>query len=84
MLAGTESAPGSPGEQLIDLVREAFASGLAWSFRLVAVLALAGLVVSVLFVGGTRRAAGCTGPTRVIFSRTRAHTPNRACPGCCR
>jgi hypothetical protein len=56
VLAGTESA-GSPGEQVIDLVREAFASGLAWSFRLVAVLALAGLVVSVLFVGGRVRTA---------------------------
>src|SRR5829696_5819066 len=51
VLAGTDSA-GSPGDQLIELVREAFASGLAWSFRLVA-----GLVVSVLFVGGSRRAA---------------------------
>ena len=61
MLAGTDSA-GSPGEQLIELVREAFASGLAWSFRLVAVLALAGLVVSVLFVGGSRRAAAAREP----------------------
>jgi len=61
VLAGTESA-GSPGERLIELVREAFASGLAWSFRLVAVLALAGLVVSVLFVGGSRRATARSEP----------------------
>jgi hypothetical protein len=33
-------------------VREAFVAGLNWSFRLVALLALAGLVVSVLYVGG--------------------------------
>ena len=64
VLAGTESA-GSPGDQLVELVREAFASGLAWSFRLVAVLALAGLVVSVLFVGGSlrgRRASATSEP----------------------
>jgi hypothetical protein len=61
VLAGTKSA-GSPGEQLIELVREAFASGLAWSFRLVAVLALAGLVVSVLFVGGQPRASASIEP----------------------
>jgi MFS family permease len=61
VLAGTESA-GSPGDQVIELVREAFASGLAWSFRLVAVLALAGLVVSVLFVGNSRRAAATSEP----------------------
>jgi EmrB/QacA subfamily drug resistance transporter len=61
VLAGTESA-GAPGEQLIDLVREAFASGLAWSFRLVAVLALAGLAVSVLFVGGRRRVRAASDP----------------------
>jgi EmrB/QacA subfamily drug resistance transporter len=61
VLAGTESA-GSPGDQVIELVREAFASGLAWSFRLVAVLALAGLVVSVLFVGNSRRATATSEP----------------------
>jgi EmrB/QacA subfamily drug resistance transporter len=49
VLAGT----GQAGERLLELVREAFASGLMWSFRLVAVLALCGLVVSVLFVGGS-------------------------------
>jgi EmrB/QacA subfamily drug resistance transporter len=49
VLAGT----GQAGDRLLELVREAFASGLTWSFRLVAVLALCGLVVSVLFVGGS-------------------------------
>ncbi len=43
---------------LVELVREAFASGLTWSFRLVAVLALGGLVVAVLFVGGSLLARG--------------------------
>jgi len=47
-------------------VREAFAAGLTWSFRLVAALALAGLLVSVLFVGGSllgrRRPEAATAP----------------------
>jgi hypothetical protein len=62
VLAGTDSAAevirrvgGTAAERLIELVREAFASGLMWSFRLVALLALCGLVVSVLFVGGSLR-----------------------------
>jgi hypothetical protein len=61
VLAGTESSAqvlarhgGDVAGGLVELVREAFASGLAWSFRLVAVLAFAGLLVSVLFVGGRR------------------------------
>jgi MFS family permease len=49
VLAGT----GRAGHGLIDIVRDAFAAGMQWSFRLVAVLALGGLVVSVLFVGGS-------------------------------
>ncbi|MET0761654.1 MAG: DHA2 family efflux MFS transporter permease subunit [Thermoleophilaceae bacterium] len=59
-LAGTDSAatllarfPGGVGDRLVELVREAFAAGMQWGFRLVAALALAGLVVSVLFVGGS-------------------------------
>jgi MFS family permease len=59
-LAGTESATEilrrfseRTAERLLELVREAFAAGMQWSFRLVAALALCGLVVSVLFVGGT-------------------------------
>ena len=61
-LAGTESAAEilarfseRTADRLIELVREAFASGMQWSFRLVAALALCGLVVSVLYVGGERR-----------------------------
>jgi EmrB/QacA subfamily drug resistance transporter len=61
-LAGTESAADilarfseRTGERLIQLVRDAFASGMQWSFRLVAALALCGLLVSVLYVGGSRR-----------------------------
>jgi EmrB/QacA subfamily drug resistance transporter len=61
VLAGTDPAStvlerhgGDVPGGLIELVREAFVSGLTWSFRLVAVLALAGLVVSVLFVGERR------------------------------
>ncbi len=60
VLAGTDSAAqvlarhgGEVAGGLVQLVREAFVSGLVWSFRLVAVLAFAGLLVSVLFVGGS-------------------------------
>jgi EmrB/QacA subfamily drug resistance transporter len=59
-LAGTDSAgrilarfPGEVADRLLELVREAFAAGMQWAFRLVAALALCGLVVSVLFVGGS-------------------------------
>ena len=59
-LAGTDSAAAviarrgeEAGERLVEIVRDAFAAGLSWSFRLVAVLALAGLVVAMLFVGGS-------------------------------
>ena len=59
-LAGTDSAgallarfPGETGDRLVELVRDAFAAGMQWAFRLVAALALAGLLVSVLFVGGS-------------------------------
>jgi EmrB/QacA subfamily drug resistance transporter len=65
VLAGTDSAAqvlmrhaGEVPGGLIELVREAFVAGLSWSFRLVAVLALAGLVVSVLFVGDRRGRIG--------------------------
>jgi fucose permease len=58
-LAGTESAAEVLGrhaartaDRLVELVREAFVAGLSWSFRLVALLALCGLVVSLLYVGG--------------------------------
>jgi len=58
-LAGTESAAEivarqgkAAGDQLVELIREAFVSGLNWSFRLVALLAVTGLAVAVLFVGG--------------------------------
>jgi len=62
VLAGTESAAqvlthqgAAMAQRLEELVREAFVSGLVWSFRLVAALAFAGLVVAVLFVGGRGR-----------------------------
>ncbi|MGH3993830.1 MAG: MFS transporter, partial [Pseudonocardiaceae bacterium] len=58
VLAGTESAAeliarrsSAAADRLVEVVRDAFVAGLSWSFRLVALLALAGLVVSVLFVG---------------------------------
>jgi EmrB/QacA subfamily drug resistance transporter len=74
VLAGTESAADVLGrhgaaaaDRLVELVRESFVSGLVWSFRLVAVLALAGVVVAVLFVGGPaggrRRAPASTKPS---------------------
>jgi hypothetical protein len=37
-------------------VREAFVAGMQWAFRLVAVLAVIGVAVSLLKVGGTPRA----------------------------
>ncbi len=59
-LAGTDSAsqilarfPGAAADRLVELVRDAFAAGMQWAFRLVALLALLGLLVSVLFVGGS-------------------------------
>ncbi|MGH2796652.1 MAG: DHA2 family efflux MFS transporter permease subunit [Thermoleophilaceae bacterium] len=61
-LAGTDSAAEilrrfseRTADRLLELVREAFAAGMQWSFRLVAALALCGLLVSVLFVGGSLR-----------------------------
>ena len=60
VLAGTDSAAqviervgGSAADRLLDLVREAFVGGLTWSFRLVALLALGGVLVSLFFVGGS-------------------------------
>jgi EmrB/QacA subfamily drug resistance transporter len=59
-LAGTESAAeivarqsAAAADRLLEVVRDAFVTGLNWSFRLVALLALTGLVISVLFVGGS-------------------------------
>lgn len=61
-LAGTETSAeilarfsASAADRILELVREAFVSGMQWSFRLVAVLALCGLVVSLLYVGGRPR-----------------------------
>jgi hypothetical protein len=51
-------------DRLVELVREAFMAGLTWSFRLVALLALGGLVVSVLFVGGPLTRSGQRAPAR--------------------
>jgi hypothetical protein len=74
-LAGTESAtsildrfPAAAADRIVELLREAFAAGMQWGFRLVALLALAGLVVAVLFVGGSllgarRRGAAEVEPT---------------------
>ncbi len=60
VLAGTDSAtriverfPATVADRLVELVRESFAAGMQWSFRVVALLALAGFVVSLLFVGGS-------------------------------
>jgi hypothetical protein len=70
VLAGTESAGeviarlgSGAAERITELVREAFVSGLTWSFRLVAVLALCGLVVCVLFVGNREPAATAADPS---------------------
>src|SRR3954452_21808474 len=52
VLAGTGSAGHLP-QEVVDLVRESFAAGMQWAFRVVALLALGGLLISVLFVGGS-------------------------------
>jgi EmrB/QacA subfamily drug resistance transporter len=64
ILAGTRSArtvlghlSSTGGERVFDVVRDAFASGMHWGFRFVAALALTGLLVSVLRVGGRLRPA---------------------------
>jgi EmrB/QacA subfamily drug resistance transporter len=44
--------PARAAAQVEDIVREAFAAGMQWGFRLVALFAVAGAVVSVLFVAG--------------------------------
>jgi EmrB/QacA subfamily drug resistance transporter len=48
-----EGLPAAVAGRVIDVVREAFAAGMHWAFRLVALLALVGLAVTVLRVGGT-------------------------------
>jgi EmrB/QacA subfamily drug resistance transporter len=60
VLAGTDSAQtilekyaGQLGDQLVELVRDAFATGLRWAFLLDGALAVCGAVVSILFVGGS-------------------------------
>jgi EmrB/QacA subfamily drug resistance transporter len=62
ILAGTGSArhvlaelPGAAGHHVVATVRDAFTSGMHWGFRFVAVLALAGFVLTVLRVGGPLR-----------------------------
>jgi EmrB/QacA subfamily drug resistance transporter len=69
VLAGTESAAevlarlgGDAAERVTELVREAFMSGMTWSFRLVAVLALCGVAVCVLYVGNREPAATTADP----------------------
>jgi EmrB/QacA subfamily drug resistance transporter len=59
ILAGTESAQqalsgfsSSVQARLTDLVGDAFAAGFDWAFRFDFLLAVAGFVVAVLFVGG--------------------------------
>jgi hypothetical protein len=60
VLAGTDSAqqvvgglPAAAADHVVAVVRQAFAAGMEWSFRFVAVLALLGFVVSLLYVGGS-------------------------------
>jgi EmrB/QacA subfamily drug resistance transporter len=55
VLAGTGTAEDLSG-RAAALAHDAFAAGIQWGFRLVAALALAGLVVTVLAVGGRLRA----------------------------
>jgi hypothetical protein len=59
-LAGTESAAqilarfsSRTADRILEMIRDAFAAGMQWAFRLVALLALLGLLVSLLWVGGS-------------------------------
>ncbi len=59
LLVGTDSAmkalekiPMARQEEIVQIVRDSFVAGLQVSFRIVAVVALIGLVVSVTYVGG--------------------------------
>jgi hypothetical protein len=59
VLAGTDSAKqvvthlaAAPADRIVEVVRQAFAAGMEWAFRFVAVLAVFGFLVTVLFVGG--------------------------------
>jgi hypothetical protein len=59
-LAGTESSTeilarfsSGVADRLLELIRDAFAAGMQWAFRLVAALALIGVLISILFVGGS-------------------------------
>lgn len=73
VLAGTDSAQtvvaryaGELGDQLVDIVRGAFAMGLRWAFLLDGALAIGGVIVSGLFVGGSllaRRKRTASSPT---------------------
>jgi EmrB/QacA subfamily drug resistance transporter len=61
-LAGTESSAEilarfsqRVADRLLELIRDAFAAGMQWAFRLVAALALVGVLISVLSVGGPLR-----------------------------
>jgi EmrB/QacA subfamily drug resistance transporter len=60
VLAGTDSAqrivsqlPPASADRVVGLVRDSFAAGMQWSFRVVALLAVGGFLVSLLFVGGS-------------------------------
>jgi hypothetical protein len=60
VLAGTDSAnqiltqyTQQIADQLVDIVRHAFASGMRWAFILDGALAVCGFVVALLFVGGS-------------------------------
>ncbi len=68
-LAGTETATeilarfsSSAAARVLELVRDAFAAGMQWAFRLVALLALVGVLISVLFVGGSLLGGRRTAP----------------------
>ena len=59
VLTGSESAAQviadlstRAADQVIDIVRESFVAGMQWGFRLVALMAVGGVIVSLLFVAG--------------------------------
>jgi EmrB/QacA subfamily drug resistance transporter len=58
-LAGTDAAeaalrelPASAMERIVDIVRDSFVYGIQVSFRVIAAIAVLGLIIALLFVGG--------------------------------
>jgi hypothetical protein len=47
--------PADVADRLLEIVRDAFVTGMQWGFRVDTALAFLGLLTAALFVGGTLR-----------------------------